>query len=99
MVPRPRRVFTDLRTFFGHRSRPRATSRQLPIFEQLDQFWQHLVNVSDDPEIGDREDRRVLVLVDRDDVLGPLHADHVLGRPGYSARYVYGRLDRLSGLS
>ena len=34
-------------------------------------------------------------LFDRDDVLGPLHTDEVLGGAGYSARYVDGRLDSL----
>src|SRR5437899_1099578 len=48
----------------------RAT-RGLPLgLEGLDQLGQHLVDVADDAEVGDGEDRRFLVLVDGDDVLG-----------------------------
>src|SRR4051812_4085505 len=44
----------------------RAT-RALPLgLEGLDQLGQHLVDVADDAEVGDGEDRRLLVLVDRD---------------------------------
>src|SRR3954468_21912867 len=42
------------------------------------QLRQDLVQIADDAEVGELEDRRVLVLVDRDDVLGRLHADLVL---------------------
>src|SRR5690348_15616281 len=36
--------------------------------ERLDQLREHLVDVTDDAEVGDPEDRRLLVLVDGDDV-------------------------------
>src|ERR1700734_1586116 len=39
-------------------------------FERVDERREHLVHVTHDPEVGHREDRRLLVLVDGDDVLG-----------------------------
>src|ERR1039457_3963091 len=45
--------------------------RALELLQRLDQGRQHLVHVPHDAEVGDRENRRVLVLVDLDDVLGP----------------------------
>src|SRR5438105_7450719 len=54
--------------------------------------------VAHDAEIGDREDRRVLVLVDRDDPLRLLHADHVLRGSADADRDVDLGLDRLAGL-
>src|ERR1700722_4796633 len=47
--------------------------------QRLDERRQHLVHVADDAEVGDREDRGLLVLVDGDDVLGALHPHQVLG--------------------
>ena len=49
-------------------------------------FGQDLVHVADDAEVGDPEDRGLGVLVDGDDVLGALHADHVLGGAGDADR-------------
>ena len=65
----------------------------------LDQLRQHLVHVADDAEVGDREDRRLLVLVDGDDVLRALHAHHVLGGAGDAGGDVDGRLHDLAGLA
>ena len=50
-------------------------------------------------EVGEFEDRRVGVLVDRDDVLRALHPDLVLDRAGDARREVQLRRDRLAGLA
>ena len=39
-----------------------------------DRFGNRLIEIGDQAVIGDLEDRRVLILVDRDDHLGILHA-------------------------
>ena len=65
----------------------------------LGQLGQDLVQVTDDPEVGEFEDRRVRVLVDRDDVLRALHADLVLDRARDAGREVQLRRDRLAGLA
>src|SRR5215208_1175957 len=44
----------------------------------LGELGQDLVEVADDAEVGELEDRRVRVLVDRDDVLRGLHSHLVL---------------------
>ena len=58
-----------------------------------------LVQIADDAEVGEVEDRRVRVLVDRDDRAGVLHADLVLDRAGDPERDVELRRDRLPGLA
>src|SRR4051794_15531701 len=65
----------------------------------LRELRQDLVQIAHDPEVGELEDRRVLVLVDRDDVLARLHADLVLDRAGDARREVQLRRDRLAGLA
>src|SRR5262245_28307313 len=45
---------------------------------RLDDRRHDLEQVPDDPVVGDLEDRRIGVLVDRDDRVGALHADQVL---------------------
>src|SRR5215208_5637786 len=65
----------------------------------LGQLRQDLVQVADDAEVGELEDRRVLVLVDRDDVLRRLHADLVLDGARDAGRQVELRRDRLAGLA
>src|SRR5579875_2122642 len=67
--------------------------------DRVGQLGQHLVEVADDPEIGELEDRRVGVLVDRHDVLRGLHADLVLDRPGDARREVQLRRHGLPGLA
>ena len=62
-------------------------------------FGHDLVHVADDAEVGDPEDRRLAVLVHRDDVVGALHADHVLGGAGDAERDVELRLHDLAGLA
>src|SRR4051794_36913283 len=65
----------------------------------LGQLRQDLVQIADDSEVGELEDRRVLVLVDRDDVLARLHADLVLDCARDAGREVQLRRDRLAGLA
>src|SRR3954468_11217241 len=65
----------------------------------LGQLGQDLVQVADDAEVGELEDRRVLILVDRDDVLRRLHADFVLDRAREAHGEVELRRDRLAGLA
>ncbi len=62
-------------------------------------FGMHLVHVAHDAEVGDLEDRGVLVLVDGHDVLRVLHAHHVLGGARDPAGHVDGGLHRLAGLA
>ena len=65
----------------------------------LDQLGQDLVDVADDAEVGDREDRRLLVLVDGDDVLRALHAHHVLRGARDAGGDVHGGLHDLARLA
>src|SRR4051794_16551475 len=75
-----------------------ATSAALLRLHGLGQLRQDLVEVADDAEVRELEDRRVLVLVDRDDVLRGLHAHLVLDRAGDARREVELGRDRLAGL-
>src|SRR5215204_661296 len=65
----------------------------------LGELRDDLVEVADDAEVGELEDRRVRVLVDRDDVLGALHPDLVLDRAGDARGEVELRRDGLAGLA
>ena len=67
--------------------------------QELGQLRQHGVQVAHDAEIGEVEDRRVRVLVDRDDRAAARHADLVLDRAGDAAGDVELRADRLAGLT
>ena len=69
------------------------------LLHELRQFRKDLVQVADDAEVGELEDRRVAVLVDRDDGSGALHADLVLDRAGDADRDVELRRHRLPGLA
>src|ERR687895_2283767 len=62
------------------------------------ELGQDLVEIADHAEVGELEDGRVRVLVDRDDVLGALHADLVLDRTRDARRQVELRRHRLAGL-
>src|SRR3954471_11105811 len=75
------------------------TALALLRLHRVGELGQDLVEVPDDAEVGELEDRRVRVLVDRDDVLGVLHADLVLDRAGDAGRQVQLRRDRLAGLA
>src|SRR3546814_14048296 len=58
-----------------------------------------LEQVADEAEVGDLEDRRVLVLVDGDDGLGILHAGEVLDGAGDADGDVEFGRDDLAGLA
>src|SRR4051794_23063244 len=66
--------------WLGATSRPLDDTALAPLagLHGLGELGHDLVEVADDAEVGELEDRRVGVLVDRHDVLGALHADLVL---------------------
>src|SRR5262245_38118865 len=64
-----------------------------------DELRNGLEEVGDEAVIRDLENRRVGVLVDRDDRLRPLHSSQVLDRPGDADREVELRRDDASGLA
>src|SRR5437588_11233894 len=74
-------------------------SASLLGLDRLGQLGQDLVEVADDPEVRELEDRRVSVLVDRDDVLRGLHTDLVLDRAGDAGREIQLRRDGLARLA
>src|SRR5688500_16255519 len=65
----------------------------------LGELGHDLVEVADDPEVGELEDRGVGVLVDRHDVLRGLHADLVLDRARDAGGQVQLRGDGLARLA
>ena len=66
---------------------------------ELGQLRDDLVQVADDAEVGELEDRRVRILVDRDDHVRALHPDLVLDRAGDPERDVQLRRHGLAGLT
>src|SRR5829696_5963911 len=72
--------------------------RSLLGLHSLGELRQDLVEVADDAEVGELEDRGVRILVDRHDVLRGLHADLVLDRAGDARREVQLRRDGLARL-
>src|SRR4051794_38132653 len=87
--------------WLGATSRPLDDTALAPLagLHGLGELGHDLVEVADDAEVGELEDRRVGVLVDRHDVLGALHADLVLDRARDAGRQVELRRDRLAGLA
>src|SRR3954470_24721544 len=83
----------------GH-SRPPSFSISLlsELAEPLGQFRNRLIEIRDQAVIGDLEDRRVLILIDRDDHLGILHAGEMLDRAGNADRDIELRRHHLAGL-
>src|SRR5689334_8817298 len=67
--------------------------------DRLGQLRRDLEQVADDAEVGDLEDRRLFVLVHRDDRLGRLHARAVLDRAGDAQRDVQLRRHGLARLA
>src|SRR4051794_40311102 len=65
----------------------------------LGELGQDLVEITNDAEVGELEDRGVRVLVDRHDVLGVLHADLVLDRARDARGQVQLRRDGLARLA
>src|SRR5919201_6830606 len=86
----------------GATTRPLRDAIRLPALLRLDRLGElgdDLVEVPDDAEVGELEDRGVRVLVDRHDVLRGLHADLVLDRAGDAGGQVQLGCDRLAGLA
>src|SRR6185295_16157454 len=74
-------------------------SLSLALFAQfLRQLRQGLIEVGNQAVVGDLEDRRLLVLVDRHDHLGVLHAGEMLDRTRNADRDVEVRRHDLAGL-
>src|SRR5690606_35980122 len=69
------------------------------LADLLDRLRDHLEQITDDAEVGDLEDRRLRVLVDRHDDPRGLHTGPVLDRAGDPQRDVQLRRDRLAGLA
>src|SRR3954447_23864908 len=69
------------------------------LADELGQLGHDLVPVADHSEVAELEDRRVRILVDRDDRAGALHADLVLDRARDAERDVELRRDGLAGLA
>src|SRR5882762_1772819 len=67
--------------------------------ERLGQFGNRLVEIRDQTVIGDLENRRILILVDRDDHLGILHAREMLDRAGDADGDIELRRYHLAGLA
>ena len=67
--------------------------------EFVGQFWYDFKQIADQPDIGDLENRCLLVLVDRDDRLAVLHAREMLDRSLYDDGYVDIGRDDLAGLA
>src|SRR5436305_945551 len=81
------------------RRRLSRSSAALLGFDRLSQLGDDFVQVADNAEVRELEDRRVRVLVDREDVLRVLHPDLVLDRPGNASGEVQLRRHRLPGLT
>src|SRR6185437_10375495 len=75
------------------------SSAALLGFDRLGQLGDDFVQIAHHAEIRELEDRRVRVLVDRQDVLRVLHPDLVLDRAGDARREVQLRRNRLAGLT
>src|SRR5258707_894243 len=69
------------------------------LAERLGQFRNRLIQIRDQAIIGNLEDRRVLVLVDRDDDLRIFHAGEVLDRAGNADRDIKLGRHHLAGLA
>src|SRR5580700_1100334 len=69
------------------------------LADRLGQLGNRLIQIRDQAVIGDLEDRRVFILVDRNDDLGILHAGEMLDRPGNTDRNIEFRRHHLAGLA
>src|SRR5207237_532844 len=76
-----------------------AKASAAALLHELGQLRDDRVQVADDGQVGELEDRRIRVLVDRDDHVGVLHADLVLDRARDADRDVQLRRDALAGLA
>src|SRR5215207_4596846 len=71
----------------------------LALLDLLGRLREDGLEVADHTEVDELEDRRLLVLVDRDDRLGRLHAGAVLDRTGDAVGDVELRRHGLAGLA
>src|SRR5688500_2103310 len=78
---------------------PRSSCSRRSRSELLGQLRDDLEQVADQADVGDLEDRRVLVLVDGDDDLAVLHSGKVLDRAGDTDGDINLRSDDLAGLT
>src|SRR5688500_13195271 len=79
--------------------RPWATGvSALALGDLLGGLREHRLEVADDTEVDELEDRRLLVLVDGDDRLRRLHAGTVLDGTGDAVGHVQLGRDGLAGL-
>src|SRR5919109_602878 len=89
-------------TFLSSRKRSEKTWSHpdfvVSLLEFFDDGRNHLEEVAHDAVVGDLEDRRFLVLVDRDDDAAVLHAGEVLDRARDAYRDVEIGRDDLAGL-
>src|ERR1700729_3692866 len=69
------------------------------LADRLGQFGNRLIQVRDQTVIGNLEDRRVFILVDRDDHFRILHAGEVLDSAGNADRDIELRRHHLAGLA
>src|SRR5512135_2299186 len=90
--PRPRV------TPYPYRNGTGKTSCRFQLLQLRDQLRHRLEEVGHQPVIRHLEDRRLLVLVDRDDHLAVLHPRQVLDRPADPQRDVQFRSDDLPRL-
>src|SRR5262249_41931508 len=82
------------------RSRAAATTPLLAVLGEFGrEFGEGLVEVGDKAVVGNLKDRRLFVLVDRDDHLRVLHAGEVLDRARDADRNVEFRRHHLTGLT
>ena len=73
----------------------RLSFAALHFFRQLRKNRENITNYT---EVRDREDRRILIFIDSDNMLGAFHAHGMLNRAADATGDVKGRLDRLAGL-
>src|SRR5947208_1093074 len=69
------------------------------LAQLLGQLGKRLIEVGDQAIVGDLEDRRLLILVDRHNHLGILHAGEMLDRARNADRNVQFRRHHLAGLA
>src|SRR4029077_5902579 len=87
----------DAMSSYLRRTAPRYHWLLPPLAQRLGQLGKRLIEIGDQAIVGDLEDRRLLVLVDRHDHLGILHAGEMLDRTRNADRDVEVRRHHLAG--